>query len=669
MTKSSASNKKTTKKTKNMASPRPKRLASASKATKKNVRTPRKSSFVIRMTKWLVVLCIWMMVAFSAVISYYAVTLPDTDKLTDPRAYGSVRILDRYGNFLAERGQKHEGVVSWDAVPAHLVEAILATEDRHFYYHLGFDPIGIARAMYTNLSAGTVVQGGSTLTQQLAKDLFFSSEKSIERKVKEILLAVWLEFRFTKQELLTFYLNRVYLGGGTYGFPAAARFYFDKDVKELSLGESALLAGLLKAPSRLSPFANLEASYKRMALVLLRMVEVGYITMSERDKVISQPPRPRHVIADGSSYFVDNVLDELTQISHDVRDDIVVQTSYDPLLQSLANDVVTKKLKTADDPKLQAAVLIMDTDGGIRAMIGGRSYAESTFNRATQAKRQPGSAFKAVVYSKALQAGMTPSTMVRDTEQSFSGYRPKNYNNRYLGSVTLQQALSQSSNVVAVSLAKKIGINRVIDHAKQMGIASPLQQNLSTALGSSEVTLLELVNSYALFPRGGIVSQPYSIKDVRLRDNSPIFRRQKRTAHVLLTEHEARMMNSMLRHVIKDGTGKAAYVDDLDLAGKTGTTSGYRDAWFVGYSSALVTGIWVGHDDATPTRAVTGGKLPAEIFKDIMVPASHLQASKPLPLWSKSSTEGSRSVHSERIEQNPSDDMSLGDLIRRIFGD
>ncbi len=629
----------------------------------------------LRLLRFGIVVGIWLVLALAMLTAYYAVTLPDTGQLTDPRVQGSVRILDRNGNFVAERGQKHEGTVMPDEVPEHLINAILATEDRNFYYHPGFDPIGIARAVVTNISAGGVVQGGSTLTQQLAKDLFLSSEKSFERKFKELLLAVWLELRFSKEELLTFYINRVYLGGGTYGFPAAARYYFAKDVGDLSLGESAQLAGLLKAPSRLSPFANLEASHERMGVVLLAMVNAGHITADERRAIMANPPVPRKLIADGSSYFVDYVLDELSTLARAPDADIIVRTSYDPLIQSMANQALSRQLAASGDDALQGAIVVMSTTGEVQALVGGRSYATSSFNRATQARRQPGSSFKPFVYAAALQTGLTPETQVDDSQKNFGKYRPRNYSGRYRGLMTAKEALATSSNVVAVDLAQRTGIDNVIQTAQAFGLPGPFKRDLSIALGSSEARLLDLVGAYGVFANDGKKVEPYAVLEVRDREAGTLYRHVQRQQMILMTQTEVRAMNSMLMEVAVRGTGRNARVTGYQIAGKTGTTSDYRDAWFVGYSSNQIAGVWVGHDDNSPTQKVTGGAVPARIFAEVMETSVALNAPENLPTWQIPDVPAvvAPPVVVERQEESlpppaKTEEDGLGGFLRRLFG-
>lgn len=646
------------------------------KKTKRSKQKPGQRPWWSRLIGSLIVAGIWLVLALSLVTAYYAVTLPDTDQLTDPRIQGSVRILDRNGNFVAERGQKHEGTVTPDEVPDHLINAILATEDRNFFYHPGFDPIGIARAVVTNISAGGVVQGGSTLTQQLAKDLFLSSEKSFERKFKELLLAVWLELRFTKDELLTFYINRVYLGGGTYGFPAASRYYFSKDVGDLDLGESALLAGLLKAPSRLSPFADLEASRGRMAVVLLAMLDAGHITAEQRRAIIANPPVPRKLIADGSSYFVDYVLDELSTLARAPDADIIVRTSYDPLIQSMANKALSSQLAQSGDDALQGAIVVMSTNGQVQALVGGRSYAGSSFNRATQARRQPGSSFKPFVYATALQTGLTPETQVDDSQKNFGKYRPRNYSGRYRGPMTATEALATSSNVVAVDLAQRSGIDRVIETAQSFGLPGPFKRDLSIALGSSEVRLLDLVGAYGVFANEGKKLEPHAVLEVRDREAGILYRYVQRQQLVLMTENEVRAMNSMLMEVPVRGTGRNARVTGYKIAGKTGTTSDYRDAWFVGYSSNQIAGVWVGHDDNSPTQKVTGGALPARIFAEVMETSVALNAPQELPGWRAVDVPADLAPPVIADQQPPTElktpksdeEDGLGRFLRRLFG-
>jgi penicillin-binding protein 1A len=586
---------------------------------------------------WVAVSLVWVGICFTALIAYYALDLPDTSTITDVAHAPGLTLRGAEGQVVARRGALFGKAVTLESLPKHLPAAVIATEDRRFYNHIGLDLRALARAIYANLSAGGVVQGGSTLTQQLAKNLFLSPDRTLKRKVQELLLALWLEQRFSKEEILSLYLNRVYFGAGAYGVDAAARRYFDKPAAKVTLSEAALLAGLLKAPSRFAPTNDLEAARKRANLVLQNMVAAGYISDDAAKAAKAKPARLAPYVGLASTNYV---LDWLTELLPGYvgphNGDITVSSTLDPKLQALAERIVHKAI-AAEGGKLkvsQAALLAMTPDGSIRAMIGGVDYRESQFNRVTQAHRQPGSAFKPFIYLAALETGMGPNTIRFDAPVSIGSWSPKNYTPGYRGPVTLSEALSGSINTVAVRVMEEVGRDNVVRMASRLGVHSPMQSLPSLALGTEEVTLLELTTAYAVLANGGNGVFPHLINAVEDSDGEKIYERRGEGPGRVVSERAAGLMNDMLRATLTAGTGRAAALSNgRPAAGKTGTTQVSRDAWFIGYTADLVVGVWVGNDSGEPMNKVTGGGLPARIWRSFMEEALHDTPHISLPGW------------------------------------
>jgi len=596
--------------------------------------TPRKGrGWKGRLARWAVVAVLWCAIALTGVLAYFAATLPDISELGVAERRPSVTLVAADGSLLATFGEFFGEPLRLKEMPPYLPQAVIAVEDRRFYSHFGIDPLGLLRAAWVNLRAGRIVQGGSTITQQLAKNVFLTPERTVARKIQETLLALWLERRFSKDQILEIYLNRVYLGAGTFGVDAAARRYFNKSARQVNVYEAAMIAGLLKAPSRFSPARDPERAAQRAAIVLDSMVRAGFLTDRQaaavrRDRARAaevQQPRP------GNRYFADWVMEFLAGFGGGKRD-LLVRTTLDPKLQAAAERIIEEALGK-EGKKVgagQAALVAMSPDGAIRAMVGGRDYSESQFNRATQALRQPGSAFKPFVYAAALEAGMTPSSRVVDTPIRIGNWTPKNYTGRYLGETTLAEAVAQSVNSVAVQVAERTGRKRVIELARRLGITAELTGDASLALGTSEVTLLELASAYAAFASGGIGAWPYGIVEVRDSRGEILFRREGGGPGRVLSPEVAADMNTLLAGVIGHGTGRAAAIG-RPAAGKTGTTQEHRDALFVGYTPELVAAVWFGNDDNTPMRKVTGGMLPAQTWRRFMLAALGDADPKPLP--------------------------------------
>ncbi len=545
--------------------------------------------------------------------------------------------LDAQGHEAGHRGAIVGEKLTLDQLPAYLPAAFIAMEDRRFYDHGGFDLRGLVRAAWVNWHAGHVVQGGSTITQQLAKILFLTSDRTYSRKFSEVLDAAAIEKSLSKTQILELYLNRIYLGSGAYGVDGASRVYFGRSARNLTLAQAAMLATLTRAPSAFSPRRDLAAAQARTKDVLTAMIETGAITKKDAKAAEAAPASViDRTTQDARNYFLDTAADEarrdVTIAGQMPGEDLIVHTTLEPKLQETARAVLAKYLRK-DGRRLrvhEGAIVMMKPTGAVSALIGGRDYDESVFNRATQARRQPGSAFKAFVYLAAVENGISPWDTRDDGPVDIDGWSPTNYGGREYGTVTLASALAHSINTVTASIAQEVGIGTVIKAARSAGITSPLAANASLALGTSEVTPLELTSAYATFASGGMKVQPYLVTMVE-DERGHVFYTRKDTPMVRAVPDDAnRDLTAMLYGVIVSGTGTAARLPDREAAGKTGTTQDYRDAWFVGFTTDYVTGVWVGNDNSKPMKTVTGGLLPAAIWKDVMVVAEKGLPAKPL---------------------------------------
>lgn len=557
----------------------------------------------------------------------------------------AVTFLDRYGNPIGSRGIKHNDSIPLEDFPDVLIKATLATEDRRFYEHFGIDIAGTARALVTNAQAGGVRQGGSSITQQLAKNLFLSNERTIERKVNEAFLAIWLEWRLTKNEILKLYLDRAYMGGGTFGVDGAAHFYFNKSARDVTLAEAAMLAGLFKAPTKYAPHINLPAARARANVVLDNLVDAGFMTEGQ---VFGARRNPAFAVdrRDEASpnYYLDYAFDEMRKLVDTfpksyIERVFVVRLAIDANVQKAAEDAVENQLRQfgRDYHATQAATVVADLDGGIRAMVGGRDYGASQFNRATDAYRQPGSSFKPYVYTTALLNGYTPNSIVVDGPVCIGNWCPQNYGHSYSGSVTLTQAITRSINVVPVKLSieigrrdqpkapnpAKIGRAKIVEVARRFGLKAPLPDTPSLPIGSDEVTVLEHAVAYATFPNRGKAVTPHAVLEVRTGTGDLVWRwdRDGPKPRQAIPASVAADMAGMMSHVVSEGTARRAALDGIPTAGKTGTTNAYRDAWFVGYTGNFTCAVWYGNDDYSPTNRMTGGSLPAQTWHDIMLAA------------------------------------------------
>ena len=560
----------------------------------------------------------------------------------------SVTFLDRYGNEIGTRGIRHNDAIPLDQFPDHLIKAVLATEDRRFYEHFGIDFIGIFRAALTNAQAGGVVQGGSTITQQLAKNLFLTNKRTLDRKIKEAFLAQWLESRLTKNEILKLYLDRAYMGGGAFGVDAAAHYYFNKSARDVDLPESAMLAGLFKAPTKYSPSVNLPAARARANVVLDRMVESGFMTEGQVFGARRHPATPVDRSEERApNYYLDWAFEQMKKLVDTFPKTMtervfVVRTALDPTLQRVADLAVENTLRQYGQEyhASQAATVLIDTDGAVRAMVGGRDYGASQFNRATDSLRQPGSSFKPYVYTTALEHGLKPSSIVVDGPICIGNWCPHNYGGHYRGPVPLITALTHSINTVAVRLSviigngnAKLGRAKIIKTAQDMGIHTPLPDTPSLPIGADGVQLLEHVGAYATFPNLGMKVEPHAVLEVRTGSGNLIWRwdRDGPKPKRVIPAHIAQEMIQMMNSVVENGTGRRARLEGIAAAGKTGTTNAYRDAWFMGYTGNFVCGVWIGNDNYDPTNRMTGGSLPAMVWHQIMSYAEQGIEIKPLP--------------------------------------
>lgn len=576
--------------------------------------------FFKTVSKYIFLLAIWLAIFATAALFYYFQGLPSLSDLEKENGKQVVQINYSDGSPITNRGEIYANEVSYYELPQNLINAVVATEDRRFFSHHGIDIFGIIRAYRVNRSAGRIVQGGSTITQQLAKMLFLKPERTVKRKVQEILLALQLERHFTKEQILTSYLNRAYFGAGSYGVGDAAKKYFGKDVSKLSLSESAVLAGLLKAPSKLSPTNNRQLAENRASVVLRNMIDAGFLNEKDLSEIIADPNY--HVDRAHRLYFADFVYDQFGEFldEKDRQKGIVkVTTTLDESAQAKLEELVDKFVdhNSQKISKSQIAVIVMKKDGAIVAMSGGKDYQQSQFNRAVYAKRQPGSAFKTFVYLAAFEKGAKVDDLFEDKKINVGAWIPENYENRYLGEVTLKRAFANSLNSVSVQLAKQVGGSKIAALARQLGILSPIERNdLTIALGTSEVTLLELVSAYATIANAGVPVIPYSILEMHDDVDKVLYKRESSGLDSVVSEEGLEKIREVLREVVENGTGKNANVA-RDIYGKTGTSQNFRDAWFVGFNDDYVLGVWIGNDDNSSTNKITGGSLPAQLAGEI----------------------------------------------------
>ncbi|MEQ8319170.1 MAG: PBP1A family penicillin-binding protein [Rhodospirillales bacterium] len=648
----------------------------ARKSTRNNKRKSPGVPLWRRLGKWFATLVVWGLIGTLFVAGWIYTDLPDVEDSLAPSRRPTIWVMSADNTELAAVGDLYGIPVRLSDLPPALPQAVLATEDRRFYDHFGIDVIGLARAMVANVRAGRIVQGGSTITQQVAKNLFLSPERTYKRKLQEVMLALWLENRFSKDQILELYLNRVYLGAGTYGVDAAARKYFNKPASALNVWQSAMLAGLLKAPSRYNPHSDDTRAENRTRVVLSNMVAAGYLSEDQASKarasssqgVTSRPGRR-------APYFVDWVLDQVRDYVGARNRDLIVKTTLDINAQTASEKALENVLAKSGKARRmgEGAVLLMTTSGAVKAMVGGRNYAESQFNRATQARRQPGSAIKPFIYLAGLKAGLSPDDPIDDAPIKIGEWQPSNFNGKFIGRTTIAEGLSKSINTVAVRVAMKAGISRVASTARSVGIDPGENPDASIALGTVETSLLELVSAYAPFANGGDGALPYAIEEIRDGGGEILYKRTGSGPGEAIPARFVGPMNRMLHQVITDGTGKAAAFG-RDAAGKTGTSQNYRDAWFVGYTADYISGVWLGNDDGAPMKGVTGGSFPARIWRDVMVAAHEGMPDRGLPMPSDNrgfftrlfetiedaKDEASKVIQNAEPKSNPASDLPYG---------
>ena len=614
--------------------PAPERKPRASRSAAKRKSKPRGSLPIGRLFYWGAVLGLWAAIAVVGVVIWVGAHLPAIQSLEIPKRPPTIQITGVDGSVIAIRGEMPGANVALKDLPPYLPKAFIAIEDRRFYSHFGIDPWGILRAAVANVLHRGVSQGGSTLTQQLAKNLFLTQERTFQRKLQEVELALWLERKHSKNEILELYLNRVYFGSGAYGVEAAAQRYFGKSAKHVTIAEAAMLAGLVKSPSRLAPNRNPEGAERRAQTVLTAMAEAKFITEAQAQASIGHPSYNVKPVGAGTvNYVADWIGEVLDDLVGQIDQSVVVETSIDPKLQAVAEAAIIDELaaKSVKFNVSQGALVAMTPDGAVRALVGGRNYSESQYNRAVTAKRQPGSAFKPFVYLTAIESGLTPETVRQDAPLDIKGWKPENYSHQYFGPVTLTQALAMSLNTVAVRLGLEVGPKNVVRTAHRLGISSKLDANASIALGTSEVSVVELVGAYAPFANGGLGVSPHVVTRIRTADGKVLYARSSDQLGQVIDPQYVGMMNTMMQETLLSGTAHKAELPGWQAAGKTGTSQDFRDAWFIGYTSNLVTGVWLGNDDSTPTKKATGGGLPVEIWTRFMKAAHQGVTPAPLP--------------------------------------
>ena len=601
------------KKNKNINSKKKKKILK-----KKQTRSYRKSTMF---SWWKIIFLSGLIIGLTLLmyIFYCYATLPDIKKAVSLTRQPSTTIIAENGQEIRTFGNVYSEVIYPSDLPSYVVEAIISTEDRRFYTHFGFDIIAFTRAMTTNIIKGRYAQGGSTITQQVAKNLFLTSEKSIKRKVQELLMAFWLESKFSKDQILTLYLNRVYMGSGTYGIEAASQKYFQKSSRDLNLLEGAVIAGLLKAPARYNPIADKKRSIKRASVVLQNMVNTSIITPQQKEKAMKLPLGSQvHDTLEGGYYFADWVYSEVNAYIGERENDINVYTTLDKHIQNIAEQAL-KEAIDKNKKVTNGAIVVLDKKGAVKAMVGGVDYEKSQFNRATQALRQPGSAFKTFVYLTALEKGWDIKDTIDDYPLTIGSWKPTNANGKYYGEVTLEEAFIHSLNLATANLSTHFSLNDIIRLAHKMGITTPIDNTPAMVLGSSGVKVLDMAISYLSIANGGYAAWPYSITEIYTRDGYPLYTRinDEEGRSRILDKSSVKEMSIIMEKVIKEGTGKQAQIPFF-AAGKTGTSQNNRDAWFVGYTDHYVAAVWLGNDDNSPMQGVSGGNLPAQIWKKIM---------------------------------------------------
>ena len=594
-------------------------MVKKAKTKKKTTKRKKRESKQRLATRRIILIFLsFLVITFSAWLLYCFLTLPDIEQAVARTRQPSTTITAENGNEVKTFGSVYSEVIHLNELPSYVPDAIISTEDRRFYSHFGFDIVAFTRAMLTNIFMGRYAQGGSTISQQVAKNLFLTQQKTIKRKTQELLLAFWLEHKFTKEQILTLYLNRVYLGAGTYGIEAASQKYFQKSSRDMNLLESAIIAGMLKAPSRYNPFASEERALSRAKVVLQNMVNNNTLTEKQMRYALTLPiGEDKSYKVQGADYFADWVYREVNDYIGERDSDIYVYTTLNQEIQENAEKILRQAILSAKNRNVsEGAVVVLDKQGEVKAMVGGIDYRKSQYNRAVSALRQPGSAFKPFVYLTALQNGWKPQDIIEDVPLSIGKWKPENYDKKYHGSVTLSDALAKSLNLATINLSESLSRKDIIRTAKKMGISTPIENSPSLALGTFEVRVLDMATAYSSIANGGYATWPHAIKEIYTRDGYQLYQREADTQNRILDEQAVAELTTMLEQVIRQGTGRKAKISGF-AAGKTGTTQDYRDAWFVGFTDKYIIAVWVGNDDNSPMKGITGGTLPAEIWRKI----------------------------------------------------
>ncbi|AMW34540.1 PBP1A family penicillin-binding protein [Haematospirillum jordaniae] len=654
--------------------PKPKRSARRGpepRKTGKGKNTRRSRSLIWRLARWTLSIMLWGCMVVGLILGWFALDLPRIDLAAAMTRKPSITLVDENGAMVATYGDQYGDVVPVNAMSHWLPEAVMSIEDRRFYSHPGIDPLGLLRAVVTNWQAGQTVQGGSTITQQTAKNLFLTRDRTFKRKAQELMLALWLEWTFSKDQIFSLYLNRVYLGAGTYGMEAAARKYFGVSTRHVTPYQAAVLAGLLKAPSRYNPENNKANAHARARTVLQSMVASGVLTQAQAEHASSEgerylaslPPRSHT-----GRYFSDFVLDQLDNLVGTVDTDLVVRTTFNKQTQKSAEHALNTVLNQygATRHATQGAVVVMSPHGAVRAIVGGTDYSTSQYNRATQATRQPGSSFKTFVYLAALEQGLSPDDIIQDEPLTIRNWSPQNFDRQFRGDVTVREAVARSINTVAVRVAMKTGLRTVARTARRLGLSVSRvgEESPAMALGTEDNTLLAMTAAYAPLANGGMAAYPYSIIDITTRDGQVLYERIGTAGTRVIRPDVVAQMNQLLGGVLSWGTGKAATLD-RPAGAKTGTSQTYRDALYLGYTADYVTGVWIGNDDNSPMKRVTGGTLPAQVWKQVMEDIHRGLPARPIPSSGSSSAPDYDRDEAPPATWTPADEI---DRLQDMFG-
>lgn len=588
------------------------------KAKRKNSRKKSKGNNRFWL-KFFLILFLIVSIICGGYIFYCWITLPDISKAIERTRLPTTTILTESGQEIESYGGVYSEIVYAEDLPSYVRDAVISTEDRRFYSHFGFDFVSFGRAMVVNLIHRRYVQGGSTITQQVSKNLFLTPEKNIKRKVQELLMAFWLEKKFTKNQILTLYLNRVYMGAGTYGIEAASQKFFHKSSHDINMMEASILAGLLKAPARYNPISSKKRAVERATVVLQNMVDNRKITEKQKILALKMPIGNNKYNFDGGKYFADWVYNEVNAYIGERDIDINVYTTLDGKLQKAAETILQQAVAANHKNNVtNGAIVVIDNSGAVKAMVGGISYRNSQFNRAVQALRQPGSSFKTFVYLAALEDGFEPDDTIEDKPIAIGKWKPENYDKKYYGKVSVKDAFRRSLNLATIDLSNRISKQKIIELAHKMGISTPINNAPSMPLGSFEVKIIDMAVAYSTIANGGFANWPYSINEIYSKDGYKIYERTSDEKNKIISDEAIENITSMLQSVIENGTGKKARLPFF-AAGKTGTSQDYRDAWFAGFSRGYTAVVWVGNDNNSPMKNISGGTLPAEIWKKLML--------------------------------------------------